>query len=43
MLPMAEQFQLRAQDADDGVALTDLGFSLAEFRRLFSDERAQRR
>jgi len=30
MLPMAEQIQLRAQDADDGVAFADLGFLLAE-------------
>jgi hypothetical protein len=43
MLPVAEQLQLRPQKTDDGVSLADLSFTLAEFRRLLSDERPQRR
>lgn len=43
MLSMAQQFQLRAQKTDNGVALADFGCLRAEFRRLFSDERAQSR
>lgn len=41
MLPMSEQFQLRTQKTDNRVAVDDFGFLRAEFRRLFSDERAQ--
>ncbi|MDT4864512.1 hypothetical protein FQZ97_992750 [compost metagenome] len=41
MLPMAEQFQLRAQKVDNGVPLGDFGFLPLKFRRLFSDEHAQ--
>jgi hypothetical protein len=41
MLPMAEQFQLRAQKPDNGVAIDDFGFLALKFRRLFRDECAQ--
>ena len=43
MLPVAEQLQLCPQKANDGVSLADLSFAFAEFRRLLSDERAQRK
>ncbi len=41
MLSMSKQLQLRAQKADNGVALADFGHLALKLRRLFSDERAQ--